>query len=78
MLRNRRVAEAMSNLDEPTRRVLELRFGFDGEQHTLESIGKELWISRERVRQLEASALTLLEAELAELAAASDELALSA
>ena len=78
MLRNHRVAEVLAELDETTRRVLELRFGFDGEQQTLEAIGKQLGISRERVRQLETQALRRLESELAELAAATDELALSA
>jgi len=43
--------------------VLELRFGLDGEPQPLETIGKELGISRERVRQLESDAM----AQLAEL-----------
>jgi DNA-directed RNA polymerase sigma subunit (sigma70/sigma32) len=44
--------------------VLELRFGFDGESASLEAIGKELGLTRERVRQLEAAAMTALAAEL--------------
>jgi DNA-directed RNA polymerase sigma subunit (sigma70/sigma32) len=55
-----------------------LRYGFDGEQHTLESIGKALGISRERVRQLEIQALARLERELADLEADNDDLALAA
>jgi RNA polymerase primary sigma factor len=40
------------------RRVLALRFGLDGETpRTLEEVGSELGITRERVRQLETRAL---------------------
>ena len=35
------------------RRVLELRFGFEGEQQSLDAIARELGLSRERIRQLE-------------------------
>ena len=42
--------------------MLELRFGFDGQESlTLEEIGRELELTRERVRQLEKSALTRLQ-----------------
>ena len=42
--------------------MLELRFGFDGKESlTLEEIGRELELTRERVRQLEKSALTRLQ-----------------
>jgi RNA polymerase primary sigma factor len=51
-------------LQEPDRRVLELRFGFAGEQWTLEAIGKELGLTRERVRQIESRALTRLQHQL--------------
>jgi DNA-directed RNA polymerase sigma subunit (sigma70/sigma32) len=44
--------------------VIELRFGFDGEQRSLEAIGKELGLTRERVRQLEQSAFAKLAGEL--------------
>jgi RNA polymerase primary sigma factor len=54
----------VGKLPERERRVLELRFGFDGETQTLEAIGKELGITRERVRQLETDALSRLAAEL--------------
>jgi RNA polymerase primary sigma factor len=38
-----------------------LRYGlFDGEQHTLEEVGKAIGVTRERVRQLEAQALNRL------------------
>jgi RNA polymerase primary sigma factor len=67
-LRYHEVREALSRLDDPDRRVLELRFGFAGEQWTLEAIGKELGLTRERVRQIEARALTRLQRDLAALA----------
>ena len=56
--------KALQKLPERQRRVLELRFGFDGESASLEAIGKELGLTRERVRQLEAAAMTALAAEL--------------
>jgi DNA-directed RNA polymerase sigma subunit (sigma70/sigma32) len=40
--------------------VLELRFGIDGEPHSLEAIGKELGLSRERIRHLEGDGLAKL------------------
>jgi RNA polymerase primary sigma factor len=78
VLRDRRIDDALSELDDLERRVLELRFGFDGEQQTLEAIGKELGISRERTRQLETRALILLKGALAGLEVDGDDLALAA
>src|SRR6266540_3005448 len=52
-LERQEVRRAVAALPEPERRVLELRFGFDGEPASLEAIGKELGLSRERIRQLE-------------------------
>ena len=78
ILRSRRVQEALGRIGETERRVLELRYGFDGEPQTLEAIGKRLSISRERIRQLETQALVRLESELADLEAANDDLAIAA
>jgi RNA polymerase primary sigma factor len=64
------VRRAVAQLPERERRILELRFGFDGETTSLEKIGKELGITRERVRQLEATALDRLEQELGGIAQA--------
>jgi RNA polymerase primary sigma factor len=56
--RARELAGALEQLNPRMRRVLSLRFGLDGEPpHTLEEVGAELGITRERVRQLETRAL---------------------
>jgi RNA polymerase primary sigma factor len=70
-LRRQGVRRALDALPERERRILELRFGFEGEPWTLEAIGHELDLTRERVRQLEGQALSRLAAlrELAGLAA---------
>ena len=78
ILRSRHVHAALDRLEETERRVLELRYGVDGEPHTLESIGKALRISRERVRQLETQALAQLERELANLDSDTGDLAFAA
>jgi RNA polymerase primary sigma factor len=59
-LRRQGVRRALDALPERERRILELRFGFDGEPWTLEAIGHELDLTRERVRQLEGQALARL------------------
>jgi RNA polymerase primary sigma factor len=64
-LRNHDLRRALSALPERERRVLELRFGFDGEPLTLEAIGRELDLTRERVRQLANAALRRVENALA-------------
>jgi RNA polymerase primary sigma factor len=63
-LRRLEIRRALAKLPSNERRVLELRFGVDGPAQALEAIGKELGVSRERVRQLENDALALLAAEL--------------
>lgn len=69
------VDRVLSNLQDRERRVLELRFGlFDGRPRTLEEIGGELNLTRERIRQIERKALGRLRgdrniAELRELLA---------
>mgnify|MGYP000560101447 FL=1 len=70
-LRRQGVRRALETLPERERRILELRFGFEGEPWTLEAIGHELDLTRERVRQLEGQALMRLAAfrDLSSLAA---------
>ncbi|NDC34999.1 MAG: sigma-70 family RNA polymerase sigma factor [Synechococcaceae bacterium WB9_2_112] len=51
----------LSHLSDQEREVLQLRFGLDGEErHTLAEIGRQLDVSRERVRQVELKALRKL------------------
>jgi RNA polymerase primary sigma factor len=69
-LRRLGIRQAVARLPERERRILELRFGFDTDPASLEHIGRELGITRERVRQLEAQAMSKLEDELADLAEA--------
>ena len=69
-LRRLAVRRAVANLPEREARILELRFGFDAEPASLEQIGRELGITRERVRQLEAQAFAKLQDELDGLAEA--------
>ena len=72
-LRREAVRRALSTLPELERRVLELRYGFDGEQQPLEAIERELGISRERVHKLEREAFARLEAELKVIVGATAE-----
>ena len=77
-LRRASVRRALQSLPDRERRILELRFGFDGEARTLEQIGRELGITRERIRQLETNALVKLEAVLQPVLAGDIDLARSA
>ncbi|MBP3238033.1 MAG: RNA polymerase sigma factor RpoD [Lachnospiraceae bacterium] len=55
------IAEALSTLSERERKVLQLRFGLiDGKTRTLEEVGAEFRVTRERIRQIEAKALRKL------------------
>ncbi|MFA9430318.1 RNA polymerase sigma factor RpoD/SigA [Egicoccus sp. AB-alg2] len=59
-----RLVEALATLPERERCILELRFGLrDGEPRQLREIGEMINLSRERVRQLERSALQHLRAQ---------------
>ena len=55
------VAEVLSSLTPRERKVLELRFGLeDGRSRTLEEVGRDFSVTRERIRQIEAKALRKL------------------
>ncbi len=60
MLREQ-VEQVLNQLTERERRVLQLRFGLeDGHSRTLEEVGKEFGVTRERIRQIEVKALRKL------------------
>src|SRR5437867_9130159 len=68
MLRGAELQSALSHLSERMRHVLELRFGLTGGiPKTLEEVGSELGVTRERVRQLESRALRELQAAAPDL-----------
>jgi len=53
--------EALSTLPPREVRILQLRYGLlDGQSYTLEEVGRKMGVTRERVRQIEAQALTRL------------------
>jgi RNA polymerase primary sigma factor len=59
--RRAQVERLLAGLTQRERRVIELRFGLkDGHPHTLDEVGREFGLSRERVRQIEAKTLAKL------------------
>ena len=54
------LVEVLGTLTEREQKVLRLRFGLDGRARTLEEVGKEFNVTRERIRQIEAKALRKL------------------
>jgi RNA polymerase primary sigma factor len=67
LLANEALQDALGNLSFRERRVLELRYGFDGERpRTLDELGQAFNVTRERIRQIENMALRKLQ-KLAEL-----------
>jgi len=54
-----RIREILVDLTPREQKILEMRFGLaDGITHTLEEVGKEFQVTRERIRQIEAKALS--------------------
>ena len=61
LLLRERLNEVLSTLTERERKILELRFGLhDGYARTLEEVGKQFKVTRERIRQIEAKGLRKL------------------
>jgi RNA polymerase primary sigma factor len=59
--RAKELVEALATLEPRLRRIVTLRFGLDGEKpYTLDEIGADVGVTRERVRQLETRALRQL------------------
>jgi RNA polymerase primary sigma factor len=55
------IEEALKSLTDREGRVLKMRFGLgDGNEHTLEEVGQQFKVTRERIRQIEAKALRKL------------------
>ncbi len=55
------LANILASLTEREAKVIEMRFGLvDGNEHTLEEVGQEFQVTRERIRQIEAKALRKL------------------
>ena len=60
-LLNEAVLEALAELNDRERQVVRLRFGLeDGQARTLEEVGKEFGVTRERIRQIESKTLAKL------------------
>jgi RNA polymerase primary sigma factor len=61
ILLKERLSEVLKTLTERERRILELRFGLvDGHRRTLEEVGQQYKVTRERIRQIEAKGLRKL------------------
>ena len=72
-IRNERVLGLLQNLKGREKKIIKMRFGLDdGNQKTLEEIGRILGITRERVRQIQYKALAKLR-EIAETTAAVED-----
>jgi len=55
------VQEILSTLSDREQKIIRMRFGLDnGKSHTLEEVGQEFAVTRERIRQIEAKALAKL------------------
>ena len=63
-LLNEKVDQMLEDLSEREATILKMRFGFFGEVKTLEDIGQEIGLSRERVRQIEKRAKERLKSKL--------------
>jgi len=59
------VRDIVGELTPREQKILEMRFGLqDGISHTLEEVGQEFGVTRERIRQIEAKALEKIQTHL--------------
>ncbi|MBI5237754.1 MAG: RNA polymerase sigma factor RpoD/SigA [Deltaproteobacteria bacterium] len=57
-IRQKKIKEWLKTLDENEGKIIRLRFGFDGDKaETLETVGRQFGVTRERIRQIEGKAL---------------------
>ena len=62
ILTNEALRDVLESLSYRERRVLELRYGLDGERPlTLDQVGRKFNVTRERIRQIESQSLEKLE-----------------
>ena len=55
------ILEVVNGLNDRERKIIKMRFGLEGDRpHTLEEVGAEFAVTRERIRQIEAKALNKL------------------
>lgn len=55
------ISDILNTLSDREQKIIRMRFGLDGgKNHTLEEVGQEFAVTRERIRQIEAKALTKL------------------
>ena len=60
-LLSEQVMDVVNALSDREQKIIKLRFGLDGDRpHTLEEVGAEFAVTRERIRQIEAKALAKL------------------
>lgn len=57
---NLEVSDALHTLSAREQKIIALRFGFDGPEHTLQEVGDKLKLSRERIRAIQCRAMRKL------------------
>jgi len=77
MIKNKTIKKYLDILDDRSRDILILRFGLDGnEPQTLEKVGEKYQITRERVRQIQFLALSMIDKEREKIRLTDEEIEL--